>query len=219
MARGKSTKRKVEQSEMEQFFLDLQPAIEEAIRHAMEKIRQEIGKEHIYSAALVTDSDCITLFLAVNTEEALARRDETDRTPERLAELRKYCPEKLVKQVADGSFSLNRYIPDEWNYSDGTGSELNQVSRQLYEQEETLSDTDDDTYDEVHEQFQEQFLETVARAFETLRAEGTFGPEVVCFVSMSDDDRTPDIENDSARRLNTPEQYERFQTWANFFNG
>lgn len=219
MGRGKSTKRKVEQAEMEQFFLDLQPAIEEAVRYAMEKIRQEIGNEHIYSAALVTDSDCITLFLAVNTEEALARRDKTDRAPERLAELRKYWPEKLVEQVADGSFSLNRYIPDEWNYSDGTDSALNQISQQLYKQEETLSDADDDTYDEVHGQFQEQFLETVARAFEALRSEGAFGPEVICFVSMSDDDRTPDIENDSARRLNTPEQYERFQTWAKFFNG
>ena len=95
-----------------------------------------IGKEHIYSAALVTDSDCITLFLAVNTEEALARRDESDRTPEYLAELRKYWPEELVSRVADGSFSLNRYIPDERGYSDGTDSELNQVSRQLYDQED-----------------------------------------------------------------------------------
>ncbi|WP_297870509.1 DUF4303 domain-containing protein [uncultured Oscillibacter sp.] len=204
---------------MEQFFLDLQPAIEKAVRHTMEKIRLEIGKEHIYSAALVTDSDCITLFLAVNTEEALARRDETDRTPERLAELRKYWSEELVSHVADGSFSLNRYIPDEWGYSDGTNSELNQVSRQLYDQEATLSDTDDDAYDEVHEQFQEQFLETVALVFETLQAEGVFAPETLCFISMSDDDRTPDIEDDSARRLNTPEQYEQFQTWASFFNG
>lgn len=117
-------------------FADLQPTIENAVRHAMEKIHREIGKEHIYSAALVTDSDCITLFLAVNTEEALARRDESDRTPEYLAELRKYWPEELVSRVADGSFSLNRYIPDEWGYSDGTDSELNQVSRQLYDQED-----------------------------------------------------------------------------------
>ena len=75
---------------METFFLDLQPAVVNAVRHAMEKIRREIGTEHIYGAALVTDSDCITLFLAVNTEEALAKRDETDRTPERLAELGEY---------------------------------------------------------------------------------------------------------------------------------
>ncbi len=203
---------------MEQFFLDLQPAIEKAVLHEMEKIRMEIGNEHIYSAALVTDSDCITLFLAVNTEEALARRDEADRTPERLAELRKYWSEELVRQVADGSFSLNRYIPDEWGYSDGTDSELNQISRQLYDLEASFSDTDDDAYDDVHEQFQEQFLETVTLVFEALRAEGVFDPETFCFIWMSDDDQTPDIENDSARRLNTPEQYEQFQTWTRLFN-
>ena len=204
---------------MEQFFVDLQPAIEKAVRHAMEKIRREIGKEHIYSAALVTDSDCITLFLAVNTEEALARRDEKDRTPERLAKFREYWPEELVDQVADGSFSLNRYLPDEWGYSDGTDSELNQISQQLYDQEATLSNMDDDAYDEIQEQFQEQFLETVALAFETLRAEGIFAPETLCLISMSDDDRTPDIEDGSVQRLNTPEQYEQFQTWVRFFNG
>ena len=140
---------------MEPFFKHLQLDIEKAVRHAMEKIRQEMGEEHIYSAALVTDSDCITLFLAVNTEEALARRDESDRTPERLADLRMYWPEKLVSRVADGSFSLNRYIPDEWDYSDGSSSELNQVSQQLYDREASLSDTDADAdaYDEVHGQF------------------------------------------------------------------
>lgn len=200
---------------MEQFFLDLQPAIENAVRHAMEKIRLEIGKERIYSAALVTDSDCVTLFLAVNTEEALARRDESDRTPERLAELREYWSEELVSRVANGSFSLNRYVPDEWDYSDGTDSELNQVSRRLCEQEEALSDTDDDAYDE----FREQFLETVALAFETLRTEGVFGSEIICFISMSDDELAMEIEDDSARRLNTSEQYEQFRTWSELFNG
>ncbi|MCI8804133.1 MAG: DUF4303 domain-containing protein [Oscillibacter sp.] len=183
----------------------------------MEKIRREIGTEHIYGAALVTDSDCITLFLAVNTEEALAKRDETDRTPERLAELGEYFPVELLNRIADGSFSLNRYIPDEWGYSDGTGSELNQVSRQLSNQEEALFDTDDDT-DELQEQFQNQLLETAALAFETLRAEGVFAPETLCFISMSDDDRAPDIEDSSARRLNTPEQYEQFRTWTRLFN-
>ncbi len=55
-------------------------------------------------------------------------------------------------------------------------------------------------------------------AFETLRTEGVFGPEVLCFVSMSDDERTPEIEDASAQRLNTPEQYEQFQNWTAFFN-
>ena len=200
---------------MEQFFLDLRPAIVEAVRTEMEKIRAAAGDERIYAAALVTDSDCITLFLAVNTEESLAWRDRKDRTAKRLDTLRQYWDGALVDQVANGSFSLNRYLPDEWGYSDGTDSELNQVSRQLYDQEEKLSDEDDDTCDA----FQEQLLETVTGAFETLRTEGVFGPEVVCFVSMSDDDRAEEIEDTSARRLNTPEQYEQFHTWTELFNG
>lgn len=204
---------------MEQFFLDLQSAIKNAVRHAMEKICREVGDEHIYSAALVTDSDCVTLFLAVNTEEILAKRDAADQAPERLAELRKYWPDEVVDKVADGSFSLSRYIPDEWGYSDGTGSELNQISQQLYDQEETLPDTDDEIYNEVHERFQAQFLETVALAFEALRAEGVFGPEVICFLSMSDDERASEIEDASARMLNTAEQYEQFQNWQALFNG
>ena len=62
-------------------------------------------------------------------------------------------------------------------------------------------------------------METAACVFERLRAEGVFGPEIVCFISMSDDDRTPEIEDVSVRRLNTPEQYEQFQTWVRTFNG
>lgn len=123
-----------------------------------------------------------------------------------------------MSQVADGSFSLNRYIPDEWAYSDGKDSELNQISQQLYDQEATLSNAEADVYDEVHQQFQEQLLETVALAFETLRAEGVFGPEILCFVSMSDDERTSEIEDASSQRLNTTEQYEEFQKWTAFFN-
>ena len=67
--------------------------------------------------------------------------------------------------------------------------------------------------------FQAQFLETVALAFEALRAEGVFGPEVICFLSMSDDERASEIEDASARMLNTAEQYEQFQNWQALFNG
>ena len=87
---------------MEQFFLDLQPAIEKAVQNAMEKIRQETGKEHIYSAALVTDSDCITLFLAVNTEEALAKQEGTNlRLLQQLQELDKILNLRLTRRQND----------------------------------------------------------------------------------------------------------------------
>ena len=202
---------------MEVFFKALRPMILEAVRTAMEEIRRQAGSEHIYAAALVTDSDCVTLFLAVNTEERLLRRDAKDRTPKRLKELRRYWSEEKVRQIADGAVSLNRWLPDEWGYSDGTGSGLNQVSRLLFDKEASLSDAAGDDYDETCEQFQEQFLETVASAFETLREEGVFGPEVTCFISMSDDGRAPEIERASAQRLNSPELYEAFIKWMDFF--
>ena len=129
--------------------------------------------------------------------------------------LREYWPEELVGRVADGSVSLSRFVPDEWAYSDGTDSGLNQVSQQLYDQEEALLDADD----EIHEKFQEQFLETVTLAFEALRNEGVFEPETVCFISMSDDSQASEIEDASARRLNTAEQYGQFKAWADIFNG
>ena len=204
---------------MKDFFTTLAPAIRQAVKDTMKKIRQEAGNEHIYAAALVTDSDCVTLFLAVNTEEALEKRDKKDRTEERLGYLAPYLSPEKLRQIADGTVSLNRWLPDEWDYSDGKDSGLNQVSKQLFDKEASLSDTPGDEYDEVHERFQDLFLETVIEVFQELREEGVFGPEVTCFVSMSDDDRAEEIEDDSARRLNTREQYEQFRTWKERFNG
>lgn len=203
---------------MKEFFNALAPAIRQAVQSAMEKIRREAGDEHIYAAALVTDSDCVTVFLAVNTEEALEKRDKEDRTEERLRDLAPYLSQEKLRQIADGTVSLNRWLPDEWGYSDGTDSHLNSISRQLFDKEATLSNTADELYDEVHEQFQTLLLEALTSVFLELRAEGAFGPEVTCFVSMSDDERTPEIEHASARRLNTPEQYAMFTQLDGFFD-
>ena len=98
---------------MKEFFNALAPAIRQAVQSAMEKIRREAGDEHIYAAALVTDSDCVTVFLAVNTEEALEKRDKEDRTEERLRDLAPYLSQEKLRQIADGTVSLNRWLPDE----------------------------------------------------------------------------------------------------------
>ena len=203
---------------MEKFFQELAPAIREAVCAEMQKIRRAAAGEHIYTAALVTDSDCVTLFLSVNTEEALAKRDARDRTEERLDSLRPYLSEEKLRQIADGTVSLNRWLPDEWGYSDGRHSRLDRISRRLFDKEASLSDAPGDQYDAVHEEFQERFLETVISVFQELKEEGVFGPEVVCFVSMSDDDRAPEIEHDSARRLNTPELYAEFTKQDEFWS-
>ena len=56
---------------MDQFYKDLVEKIRYAAEKDIQKIMGETGGEKIYVAALVTDSDCVTLFLAVNTLEYL----------------------------------------------------------------------------------------------------------------------------------------------------
>lgn len=165
---------------MEQFFKDFGIKVENAVKKEMPKILNKIGSEKIYAAALVTDSDCITLYLALNTREYLQKTDEPDAA----------------------------WFPDEWGYSDGEESELNQISERLYEYSENL-----DSDDEVRAKYGELFFEAVTQAFQNLIKAKAFGAdtdEITYFISMSDDDRTPAIENYSAKLLNPEPIYGEF---------
>ena len=170
---------------MEPFYLRLTENIVEAVTADLGKILQEIGVEQIYAAALVTDSDCITLFLAVNTLEYL----EENGDPE----------------------GEEKWFPDEWGYSDGPGSSLEKISRLLYEHNQALSCGDDTEEDqEAHHQM---FFEAVISALARLKEQKAFGANtgnVTCFLSISDDERAEELENRSAERLNPPELAEAF---------
>ena len=165
---------------MDQFYKDLVGKIRDAAEKDIQKIMAKTGSEKIYAAALVTDSDCVTLFLAVNTLEYL--KD-------------------------NGGFeSEDRWIPDEWGYSDESGSELSKLSRLLFEHDRAISS--DGYTDEEWEQNRRQFFEAAVAAFVRLKVENVFGErtkEVTCFVSISDDDQAEELENWSAQLLNTPE--------------
>lgn len=191
---------KGERIEMELFFKDVGNKIQEAVKKDIKEIFKEVGDERIYSVALVTDSDCITLFLALNTYEYMKKRDE-----EYIEMLRDDLSEKAIKSVREGSASLTKWTPDEWGYSDGKNSELNKISKLLYEKEEANS--------EEYARYTELFFETVTTAFKNLIEAETFGEnsgEITYFISMSDDERTTEIENYSARLLNSENVYEKF---------
>ena len=145
----------------------------EKIREAAEKDLREvlgqIGDEHIYTAALVTDSDCCTLFLAVNTVEFLNGNDEPD--------------------------NASKWYPDEWGYSDAYNSELSKLSKLLWEHHENLPG----------EAF---FFDAVISAMKQLKETGAFGKrseEITFFVSISDDEEAENLEDFSAKQLNSPE--------------
>lgn len=186
---------------MNLFFKNLEYKIEQAVKKDMQKILKETGNEKIYAVALVTDSDCITLYLAVNTYEFMEKNDKEYSIDMDLSE-------EDIKNLKEGSASLTQWIPDEWGYSDDNNSELVKISKLLYENSES-----EDFGDEEYEENQKLFLETVTSAFKHLIKEKVFGKyseEITYFISMSDDDRAEEIENDSAKLLNPSNIYETF---------
>lgn len=93
--------------EIDPFYLSLTKKIIDATTKDMQEILSQVGDEHIYAAALVTDSNCVTLFLAVNTIEYLAANDDPD--------------------------SETQWMPDEWGYSDADNSQLSKLSKSLWQ--------------------------------------------------------------------------------------
>ena len=186
-------KKHADKVEMKAFFDDLAEKIEQAVRTDMEQIQKEIGEEKVYAVALVTDSDCITLFLALNTYEYMRKQDA-----KYLEMLHEHLSEEDIKNVKEGTASLTKWTPDEWGYSDGKNSQLVEISKLLYNQEEANS--------KEYEKHTALFFEAVTSAFKNLIAAKTFGnnpDEITYFISMSDDERTYEIENFSAKLLNS----------------
>lgn len=185
---------------MEVFFKDLANQIEEAVKKAVKEILKEIGEEKIYAAALVTDSDCITLYLALNTYEYMKKKDE-----KYIEMLHDDLSEEKIKSVREGRASLTKWIPDEWGYSDGRDSELVKISELLYAKEESNP--------EEYAKHIDLFFEAVTSAFKNLIELNIFGEaseEITYFISMTDDERTPEIENYSAKLLNSENVYKDF---------
>lgn len=185
---------------MELFFKELLNKIEEAMKCDVKEVLKEIGDEKIYAVALVTDSDCITLYLALNTYEYMKKRDG-----EYIEMLKDDLSEEEIKNIREGTASLTRWTPDEWGYSDGRNSKLAKISELLYAKEESNS--------EEYAKHSAFFFETVTSAFKNLIESKIFGEDsekITYFISMSDDERTPEIEDYSARLLNPENVYKDF---------
>lgn len=185
---------------MERFFKDLGDQIQQAVKKDIKNILNNVGEEEIYAVALVTDSDCITLYLALNTYEYMKKRDE-----EYIKMFQNKWPEQQIKSIREGAVSLTKWIPADWGYSDGKESELNYISKLLFEKEESNP--------EVYARYKDLFFETITSAFKHLIESKIFGDnseEITYFISTSDDESIYEIENYSAKLLNTEKVYEEF---------
>lgn len=190
---------------MKQFFENLNARIQLAIEKDVKKIFREIGKEKVYGVALVTDSDCITLYLAMNTYEYMKKKDE-----QYIKMLKGRIPEEKIERVKEGSSSFTKWTPAEWGYSDGKGSELAKISQILYEKEESNP--------AEYAQYKHLFFETVTSSFKHIIEKKIFGPysdKLTYFISMSDGEGIYEIENYSAKLLNSDMTYEQFYNRMN----
>ncbi|OWA37696.1 hypothetical protein B9G55_06520 [Saccharibacillus sp. O16] len=176
---------------MTDFFAEFKEELVKAVRADFTELVKLIGNEKLYAVALVTDSDAGTVYLGLNTEEGLQRR---------LEDYKREDPD------AGLYISSYRWMPDEWLYSDSDLEQphMVQASRMLMSRE--------DYSEESHE----AFCKVAVEALEQLDREGLFTSsaardELTLFVYMNDDDRTEDIEEASAKRLNPESVYLRFK--------
>jgi len=188
---------------METFFKEIKEKIIEAVKNDFPKMRKKLKKKSPYAVAFVTDSDCVTLWLGVNTYEYLKKTD--------------------AKYAKDGDDDATKWFPDEWGYSDSDDSGLVKISAELSEKMSSIyrqvrNQAPDLTHDQKvaligEYRFTELFFETVTSAFQELIQSNVFGfnlDEVTYFISMSDDDRAEEIENNSAKVLNSKKVYKEF---------
>ena len=185
---------------MKDFFEQIERKVYDAVKKAMGCILEEVGNENVYAAALVTDEDCVSLFLAVNTYEYMRKKDL-----ENLEFMRQYLSEDKIRKIEDGTDSLTKWTPSEWGYSDGTQSDLVEVSKMLFAKEQENSTE--------YEANKPLFFDAVTSALKRIVEEQVLDRdtgEITYFISLSDGDGIDEIENASAKLLNSESVYEMF---------
>ncbi|MCL2638215.1 MAG: DUF4303 domain-containing protein [Oscillospiraceae bacterium] len=189
---------------LELFFKEISKKIKAAVKHDFPIMQKNFENETPYAVVFETDSDCVTLSLVVNTYEALKAKDD---------------------EYAKKGYGGTKWFPNEWRYWPDykQGCEIYKIADELSEMTNSIWDevrkqTPDMTYEEREAlceeyKFTELFFETVTSAFLELIRSDVFGlnpDEITYFISMSDDNRVEEIENNSAKVLNTEKVYEAF---------
>ena len=169
---------------MKQFFEELKSLLKEAINEDYNSLLKLCGNESPYCCALVTDSDATTLFFAVNTREKFN--------------------EKTVK-VGEKYQAYYKWTPAEWAYGDQLSDKkmISKVSDVLAEKSEE---------EEVRNNFlsfETGLYECMTTALKELSEESSFS-KMVKFISISDDKRARNVENYSAKLLNSEIVYSDF---------
>ena len=205
---------------MKTFFGELESQIYNAVKEDFKKIQKKIGKEKINAIALVTDGDCITLRLSLNTIEYMERTDadygysDGSSRDEIVAQIQDKLSAEEIERYKSLPLETTKYSPDEWGYHDynlkGGGGEVLKISKLLYSKNEEMDFSTEEDYSE----WKKLFFETANSALQKLIHENYFAldpNDVTYFVCMTDaDEAGEEMMSNSLKLLNTESIYEEF---------
>ncbi len=167
----------------------LKEQIADAVRQSLPELLAAHPSEHVYAIALYTDSSAMTVALAANSREAL--------------DIKLRAEDEADRQDLEAAYT---WATSEWVYEGWGDQHFEHVCELLRESEER---TDFDT-------FKQAVISSMVEALEYASKEGVFdtieGVEPILFVSITDDNAAEEVENLSARLLNSSEALPKFLT-------
>lgn len=170
---------------MAEFYEILVKELEKALVKELWEIRRAAGDEKIYAAALLTDSNCTSVSLYVNTLEHLTRT--------------------LGENISDEKL---KWKIESWGYSD----RMNGRKSLLLKSCQMLSIHDKKDHDE-HMRMRDVFIETAVSAFRRAILKHPLTADtddVTYYISISDSDEAKRLENFSSKMLNSKAVYKEF---------
>lgn len=165
---------------MNAFLTEFEQQIREGFVADLEGILEEAAHEKVYACAAGTDSDFVTLFLAVNTEQSLARH---------ISDMRS---EGLCDDAETELYY--RWGISEFQY--GEHSHFNHISRFLYAQ--------DNVY-----QYKDEMVKIIAKVVNETKGDiftkyNQTKEDITFFISMTDDELAEELENESVALMTNP---------------
>ncbi|EAU1471539.1 DUF4303 domain-containing protein [Salmonella enterica] len=163
---------------------DFQTEVLDAAKKAFSLLRERHPNEHFYAYSLYTDSSAMTIVPAANTIEYL---------------------DGILDEESENELSYYKWTTAEWGYEAIGGEYFKNVCRIIrndHHQEEYLSHFN-------------KICNDMMLVLQQLDKDGFFGvgnerEKVTLFITISDDDRSLNIENKSASILNSHDIYINF---------
>ena len=203
---------------MKTFFSEMENQILKAVKDDYKEIQKKVGKEKINGIALVTDGDCITLRLSVNTVEHMKKLDadygysDGSSSNELIERIKNKLSAEEIERYQSLPPGTTKWNPDEWGYHDYDlkNSKVLKISNLLYSKNEEMDLSTDKDYSE----WNRLFFETSNTALQKLILENYFelDPiEVAYFVCMTDaDEAGEEMMKNSLKQLSKEHIYEEF---------